>query len=97
MADRFPIETVGSRLDQCEMHLGARVLKCVGSSASSAAYVHLEKGEVVEASRGVVVAVEGPEALSLLGDSIKKCPSKTEEGVGTCCLYFRYYVEVVFP
>lgn len=62
----------------------------MGSTESSPANVQLENGEVVEAPRAVVVAVEGPESFSLLGDSIGKCPSKPEEGVGTCCVYFRY-------
>ena len=37
----------------------------------------------------VVVATEGPTALRLLGQALQAAPSKQENGVGTCCLYFR--------
>lgn len=35
-----------------------------------------------------VVAVEGPEASRLLGQSLSTSPSKAAPGVGTACLYF---------
>lgn len=63
--------------------------KCVGTSTSGPAHVMLEDGEELGASGGLVVAVEGPEASTLLGEPLAKLPSKPEPGVGTCCLYFR--------
>ena len=40
-------------------------------------------------ARAVVVATEGPAALRLLGKALEAAPSKEQNGVGTCCLYFR--------
>ena len=52
--------------------------------------MELEDGTSIAASKGVVVAVEGPEARRLLGDRLDSSPSpsKSEPGVGTACLYF---------
>ena len=40
-------------------------------------------------AKAVVVATEGPAALRLLGKALEAAPSKEQNGVGTCCLYFR--------
>ncbi len=43
----------------------------------------------LQASRGVVVAVDGPAARELLGSALDAEPSQPGPGVGTCNLYFR--------
>ena len=50
--------------------------------------VRLAKGSPLTA-RSVVVATEGPSARQLLGAALEAAPSKQQDGVGTCCLYFR--------
>jgi hypothetical protein len=57
-------------------------------SGAPARVVLAGSGHVITASRGVVVAVEGPEAARLLGPQLAAAPSKSDPGVGTCCLYF---------
>lgn len=49
-----------------------------------------EKG-LITAEYGVVVATDGPAASGILDSALlDAAPSKASEGVGTCCLYFRY-------
>ena len=53
------------------------------------ATVQLADGSTVAASRGVIVAADGPAAVRLLGAAlVGESPSKAEEGVGTSCVYF---------
>ena len=59
------------------------------SSSGGSASVQLADGSKVTGSRGVVVATDGPAASQLLGSRLAASPSKSEAGVGTCCLYFR--------
>ena len=59
------------------------------SSGGGSASVQLADGSKVTGSRGVVVATDGPAASQLLGSQLAASPSKSEAGVGTCCLYFR--------
>ncbi|GMH36944.1 hypothetical protein BSKO_04817 [Bryopsis sp. KO-2023] len=92
----LPSQGIGALASNLENQLpsgsiktGMEVVKCVPSSEGELARVELANGDVVEAPGGVVVAVEAPQASSLLGDILGKSPSKSEDGVGTCCLYFR--------
>ncbi len=48
----------------------------------------LASGELITAKKSIIVACEGPEAVNLLGHSMKASPSKNEPAVGTTCLYF---------
>ena len=48
----------------------------------------LADGSCVAAARGVIVAADGPAAARLLGSAMGGLSSKTEAGVGTCCVYF---------
>ena len=53
-------------------HAGARVARVEAArEAGQPARVVLESGEEVAAARGVVVAVDGPEARRLLGDALE--------------------------
>ncbi|KAL6748117.1 oxidoreductase-like protein [Haematococcus lacustris] len=79
---------MAGRLEPGALRLNTRVLQVEGQRAGQAARVRLAGGGEVAARRGVVVAVEGPEALRLLGPALQASPSKPEPGVGTCCLYF---------
>jgi hypothetical protein len=47
-----------------------RVQQVFGAAAGSPARVQLADGQTVTASKGVVVAVEGPEAWRLLADAM---------------------------
>ncbi|KXZ45256.1 hypothetical protein GPECTOR_56g352 [Gonium pectorale] len=73
---------LAAKLPQGAINLGTRV------SSVSGRTVTLADGTVLSARRGVVVAVEGPEAARLLGPALAGSPSKADPGVGTCCLYF---------
>lgn len=57
------------------------------------ATVRLADGGEIAARRGVVVATDGPAAAALLGSALADSPSKTEQGVGTACVYFRCALE----
>ena len=64
-------------------------VRAVESHSGGGAAVRLDDGKLVTASKGVVVATDGPAAQQLLGKALSANPSKPEAGVGTCCLYFR--------
>ncbi|KAG2482905.1 hypothetical protein HYH03_018187 [Edaphochlamys debaryana] len=74
---------LAAKLPKDAVCLGARVDSVSGKS------VRLADGTALTARRGVVVAVEGPEAGRMLGGAMQSTPSKPEPGVGTCCLYFK--------
>lgn len=61
-----------------------------GGSAWQPGSVGLAGGRSVSARRAIVVATDAPAARGLLGDALEASPSKTEPGVGTCNLYFRW-------
>lgn len=67
---------------------GARVAEVRSASGETPSSVVLADGTVITASKGVVVAVEGPEAGRLLGASLDSAPSQEGSGVGTACIYF---------
>jgi hypothetical protein len=75
---------------------GCPVKEVIGSNSSSnnssnssqCATVVTEAKQRITASRGVIVATEGPAALKLLEDRLGSSPSAAAEGVGTCCVYF---------
>lgn len=50
--------------------VGARVQRVLPEKDGSSAQVQLEGGQTVTAAKGVVVAVEGPEAWRLLGEAM---------------------------
>lgn len=84
-------QQLAERLPEGSVVLNARVREVQGRQAGGggAARVVLEDRREVVASRGVVVAVEGPEASRLLGGALDRAsPSKPEPAVGTACLYF---------
>ena len=70
-------------------HAGVRVEAVAGSSGGSPGSVRLPGGQLVTASRAVVVATEARAAEALLGPALQASPSKADPGVGTCNLYFR--------
>ncbi|GLC46739.1 hypothetical protein PLESTB_001358300 [Pleodorina starrii] len=76
-------EQMAAKLPPGAVTLGARVDSVRGKE------VTLADGSKITARRGVVVAVEGPEASRILGPALQSSPSKPQPGVGTCCLYFR--------
>lgn len=91
----LPAAGIGAVADQMarglpehSIHTGVRVEAVESSSGSEGASVRLSDGGTISARRGVVVATDGPAAARLLGSSLEAAPSKSEPGVGTCCLYF---------
>jgi len=91
----LPAAGIGAVADQLAAGLpagsiftGAKVDKVVAASGGSPARVVVAGSGEVVASKGVVVAVEGPEAMRLLGATLQASPSKPEPGVGTANLYF---------
>lgn len=74
---------------------GVRVEAVEGSSGDGAS-ASLSDGSTLSSSKGVVVATEAPAAVRLLGRALDGSPSKTEDGVGTCCLYFRFITFLAF-
>lgn len=64
-------------------------VQSVESRPQGGAVVHLKGDKSLTATRGVVVATDGPAAQKLLGTALDASPSKAEAAVGTCCLYFR--------
>ncbi|KAG2448128.1 hypothetical protein HYH02_006713 [Chlamydomonas schloesseri] len=86
----LPAAGIGAVADQLAAKLPADTVTLNTKVESvSGKSVTLAGGRQLKARRGVVVAVEGPEAKRLLGDAIKAAPSKADPGVGTCNLYFR--------
>eukprot|EP00798_Chlamydomonas_sp_ICE-L_P027169 gene27169-2409_t len=92
----LPSEGIGAVVKQMEARLpsdsivcGAKVDKVVSQSAGTPAQVFMSDGSVIIARKAVIVAVEGPEAKRLLGESIATSPSKEGPGVGTCNLYYK--------
>lgn len=77
-------QQLAAKLPQDAIVLNTRV-----SSISGGKGVTLADGTALTARRGVVVAVDGPEAERLIGGNMQSAPSKPAKGVGTCCLYFR--------
>ena len=63
--------------------------KVTGSTQSENATVRTADGKELTASRGVVVATEGPAAQKLLGQALELSPSHEGAPKGTCNLYFR--------
>ena len=64
-----------------QIRLNARVDELVDGKS-----IRLSDGEVLTASRGVVVATEAPQAMRLLGT--ETFDAKDGEARGTCCLYY---------
>ena len=69
---------------------GVRVESLTGPIPGQPGQVRVAGGQTVSASQAVVVATEAPAARALLGKAMTALDSKTEEGVGTANLYFRY-------
>jgi hypothetical protein len=69
---------------------GVRVESLTGPIPGQPGQVRVAGGQTVSASQAVVVATEAPAARVLLGNAMIALDSKTEEGVGTANLYFRY-------
>lgn len=69
---------------------GVRVESLTGPIPGQPGQVRVAGGQTVSASQAVVVATEAPAARALLGNAMTALDSKTEEGVGTANLYFRY-------
>lgn len=92
----LPVKGIGAVADQManklaseSIILNAHVTKVEAAAAGGQAQVMVKgAGAPIKAKKGVVVAVEGPEAQRLLGNTLGTSPSKSEPGVGTCCLYF---------
>lgn len=85
----LPAAGIGAVATQLAERLPPAAVRCGAPVASiSHRTVTLLDGSTVTASKGVVVAVEGPEAARLLGDKLGAAPSKPGPGVGTVCLYF---------
>lgn len=83
-------EQLASRLPADSIFTDTKVEQVTAAgSGSSPAVVKLAGGRSISASKGVVVAVEGPAAAQVLGSALQAAPSKPEPGVGTCNLYFR--------
>ena len=59
------------------------VKQVASSQLDKAPQVHLENGQQLEASKGVVVATDQPAAQHLLGSLLEASPSTAGEGVGT--------------
>lgn len=82
-------EQLAARLAPGSLFLGAKVESIErGGGSGPPARVVLSDGRSIVAKKAVVVATEGPEARRLLGEKLQASPSKSEDGVGTCCLYF---------
>ncbi|KAF5837987.1 hypothetical protein DUNSADRAFT_3580, partial [Dunaliella salina] len=81
-------QQMASQLPQGCVELNQKVEKVERTGEGSSVRITLADGSTVTAKRGVVVAVEGPEASRLLGDELQVAPSKPGTAVGTCCLYF---------
>ncbi|KAF6255152.1 hypothetical protein COO60DRAFT_1272702 [Scenedesmus sp. NREL 46B-D3] len=82
-------QQLAARLPADSIYTSARVQQVSGAAGGRRARVQLADGRSVTAAKGVVVAVEGPEAWRLLAGALDAAPSKSEPGVGTCNLYFR--------
>ena len=69
---------------------GLLVERVAGGAGGQPGSVEVSGGRSVGARRAIVVATDAPAARGLLGDALEASPSKTEPGVGTCNLYFRW-------
>lgn len=69
---------------------GVQVESVVGGCAGQPGSLSLSGGRTVGARRAIVVATDAPAARQLLGSALEASPSKTEPGVGTCNVYFRW-------
>lgn len=81
-AKHIPFAAVPTSADTQVQHV-------VAAKNGSPPQVQLASGQTISAPKGVVVAVEGPEAWRILGEAMDVAPSKSEMGVGTCNLYFK--------
>lgn len=79
-------EQVAAALPPGCVRLGVRADAVTAATGAAAASVTTAAGSI-EAARGVVVAVEGPEAARLLAD-VGAGDGAAAPGVGTCCVYF---------
>lgn len=70
---RTPTPTL-TRTHPTHSHSGVKVDKVAPASGSEPAVVQLSGGSSISASKGVVVAVEGPEAARLLGQALQVGP-----------------------
>eukprot|EP00879_Flechtneria_rotunda_P009267 GHRR01009701.1.p1 GENE.GHRR01009701.1~~GHRR01009701.1.p1 ORF type:complete len:266 (+),score=80.77 GHRR01009701.1:1363-2160(+) len=82
-------QQLAARLPMDSIYTGAMVQRVLAARGDQLPKVVLASGQTVAADKGVIVAVEGPEAWRVLGDAIDVAPSKSEMGVGTCNLYFK--------
>jgi len=88
-ANCLPAAGIGAVAQQLAQGLPADAIRTGAPVASVVdGTVTLKDGSAVTAAKGVVVAVEGPEAARLLGEKLGAAPSKSGPGVGTVCLYF---------
>jgi phytoene dehydrogenase-like protein len=91
----LPSRGIGSISDQLASMLPSQSIllntkvTSIESSPSSSPKVILSDGSVLTGRKGVILATPGPEAERLLGSLNASQPSKSEQGVGTSCLYFR--------
>eukprot|EP00238_Polyblepharides_amylifera_P015711 CAMPEP_0196576782 /NCGR_PEP_ID=MMETSP1081-20130531/5958_1 /TAXON_ID=36882 /ORGANISM="Pyramimonas amylifera, Strain CCMP720" /LENGTH=431 /DNA_ID=CAMNT_0041895477 /DNA_START=290 /DNA_END=1585 /DNA_ORIENTATION=+ len=91
----LPSAGIGAVADQLarglppsSLRTSCKVASLSPASASAPAFVVLESGASVSATKGIVVAVEGDVAGNLLGEPLRKSPSQSGDPVGTICLYF---------
>ncbi|GAB2224611.1 hypothetical protein Droror1_Dr00005373 [Drosera rotundifolia] len=85
----IPEQLVG-RLPPGSVRFNSRVvgIESVKSGGSSVVNLRLESGETMSTRKGVVVAVEEPEAERLLKGKLNPVPVKKKPGRGTVCLYY---------
>jgi protoporphyrinogen oxidase len=79
-------QQLASALPSSMVFLNTRVTSVTPETESSPAAVSTAEGRL-QAAKGVVVAVEGPEACSLLSGRLQSVENGLP-GVGTCCVYF---------
>ena len=80
--DPFEIVLSGRRVEKVNPAVDIHVLPSITLS---------DHETPISAKKAVVVATDGPSALEILDRNLLAgAPSKESDGVGTCCLYFRY-------
>ncbi|GAQ89034.1 Amine oxidase family protein [Klebsormidium nitens] len=81
-------EQLASGLPSESVVLNAPVSSVVPARAGAPATVRVAGGRSYAARRGVVVAVDGPQAQRLLGGGLSSTPSDARDARGTVCLYY---------
>lgn len=77
---------LASQLPPAAIHLNTRVSEVLRATPSAPATVVLASGARITAAQGVIIAVEGPEAVRLAG--AKSLPAGNLKPRGSCCVYF---------